>query len=280
MFFQMGQQHKNKLTRLALQSAMVLAMVAPSLAHAQDASKKAAAPAPAAGTGTSAGSSAPAVNGQGDKLDVSGLENKYWAAKDSDFNVVQNRVYSKAGRFAVTGSFGSLVNDPWTTGTVMDGSLAYYFNEHWGVEFHYSQITSQDNQAVQRLRGQLGFPDHNQLTNFYGLQADWVPFYAKMSLMNWAIIYSDLQIALGAGMQGYQEQESDGNPTMTTPAVTLDITESFYITRYVALRIDLKNRWYSEQTVKYNLTNGTHASNGNDTANATLLMAGLTVFFP
>ena len=34
-----------------------------------------------------------------DKVDISDLEQKYWAPKDTDFSVVQNRTYTKEKRF-------------------------------------------------------------------------------------------------------------------------------------------------------------------------------------
>jgi hypothetical protein len=36
------------------------------------------------------------------KVDISDLENRYWTAKDTEFSVVQNRLYTKAKRFSVT----------------------------------------------------------------------------------------------------------------------------------------------------------------------------------
>src|SRR5687768_17351365 len=37
---------------------------------------------------------------ESEKLDIQGLEEKYWAPKDTDFSVVQNRTYTKAKRFS------------------------------------------------------------------------------------------------------------------------------------------------------------------------------------
>src|ERR1700731_3336923 len=51
-----------------------------------------------------------------DKVDISDLENKYWAPKDTDFSVVQNRTYTKAHRFALSALIGPIVNDPYSTG--------------------------------------------------------------------------------------------------------------------------------------------------------------------
>ena len=52
----------------------------------------------------------------GDKLDLKKLEDKYWAAKDTDFSVVQNRTYTKEGRAFLSLSYGPLMNDPYSYG--------------------------------------------------------------------------------------------------------------------------------------------------------------------
>ncbi len=261
--------------------AVGLLAAGPSLATAQPTGQPTEKPTDRSAPSSAPGSQASSPSGQpsSDKLDVSGLENKYWAAKDTDFNVVQNRLYSKANRWALTGSVGTLVNDPWTTGNAYNIDLAYYFNERWGVQLSYDATNSQDNQAVQRLGGQLGYPDHNQIQNFYGAQVNWVPFYAKMSILSWKIIYFDLSFGLGAGMQTYAQQKIDGSTSQSTPAVTFDVMQSFFLSKYFAIRVDLSNRWYSETTVKYNLYSGSHPSNGNDTNNATFLLLGLTFFY-
>ncbi|MEO0335372.1 MAG: hypothetical protein AAF202_03205, partial [Pseudomonadota bacterium] len=44
----------------------------------------------------------------GDRVDISDLENKYWAPKDTDFKVVQNRLYTKEKRFSLSTGIGIL----------------------------------------------------------------------------------------------------------------------------------------------------------------------------
>ena len=217
-----------------------------------------------------------------DKVDVSDLENKYWAAKDSDFSVVQNRLYSKSHRFALSGSVGNMLNDPWSTGTTYAANLGYYFSERWGVELAYVTVESSDNQAVQKLRNQLGYPDHNLIKDYYGMQLNYVPFYAKMSVFNWTIIYFDMSFGLGAGMQGSTQQKEEGSSTVAAPAVTLDITQNFFLNKYISLRVDFKNRWYQEETVKFKAANaalGSGRSNGTSIANTSFLMIGLSLFY-
>src|ERR1700722_15225129 len=49
------------------------------------------------------------------KVDISDLENRYWTAKDTEFNVVQNRLYTKAKRFSVTLQGGTNLSDTYTS---------------------------------------------------------------------------------------------------------------------------------------------------------------------
>lgn len=218
---------------------------------------------------------------QDEKLDVSDLEKKYWAAKDSDFSVVQNRLFSKAGRFTLSGGYGTMINDPWTTGNTFGANLGYYFNERWGLELVYSGTDSKDNEAVGRLKNQAGYPDHNQLKDFYGLQVMFVPFYAKMSVLSSAIIYFDMSFALGAGMQSYSQMKEEGNASVSTPALTFDVTQNFFLHRNFALRLDFKNRWYQEETMKYRAiyANNPNRGNGSSVANSSFLLIGFSLFY-
>ena len=224
---------------------------------------------------------APSSASGDEKLDVSDLEKKYWASKDSDFSVVQNRLYSKAKRFSFSGTYGSMINDPWTTGSTYGFNLGYYFSERWGVELAISKTATQDNQAVQRLKNQAGYPDHNQIKDFMGVQALFVPFYAKMSAMDWAIIYFDMSFALGLGMQKYAQMQEEGDSSITTPAITFDITQNFFISRNLSLRFEFKNRWYSDETMKYRSTyaNNPSRGNGSSISNASFLLFGLAFLF-
>ncbi len=252
-----------------------LIIVAPAFAFAQNASRK------APSLIRQPAQTATDQKESDDKLDVTDLEKKYWAAKDSEFSVVQNRLFSKTGRFTLSGSFGTMLNDPWATGNTFGANLGYYFNERWGVELFFSQTNSQDNQAVERLKNQAGYPDHNLLKDYYGVQVMFVPFYAKMSVMDWTIIYFDMSFALGMGMQSYDQMKEEGNSTVATPAVNFDVTQTFFLHKNFALRLDLKNRWYSEETVKYRSTylNSPNRGNGASITNSSFLLFGLSLFY-
>src|SRR5690606_26784918 len=126
------------------------------------------------------------VNGEKtDKVDISDLENKYWAPKDTDFSVVQNRTYTKEGKFGLALQGGLLVNDGYSDGTVYAASLNYFFTERHGMEFTYTGADLKENDSTKSLVGFAGGvkPDYGQMSGYYGVSYNWVPFYAKMSVL-------------------------------------------------------------------------------------------------
>jgi outer membrane beta-barrel protein len=252
---------------LALTTASTLTVS--SNAFAQGRRKPAAAP---------AASSTPAAGAdKSGKMDVSDLEKKYWAAKDTDFNVVQNRLFSKANRLALTLNYGMYVSEPWSQGPTYGANLNYFFSERYGIELAYSKTDSQDNDATQSLKAnQGGAPNHDKMKGYYGVGFNWVPFYAKMSVLNSSIIYFDMSFTPGVGIMQYQQQKDDGNVDKTAPAVSLAVTQHFFLTKWLALRLDYKNFWYNQEVVSYHSTNRTSSTNLH---NEGLLMGGFTFYY-
>lgn len=222
-------------------------------------------------------SATPAAQAGSDKMDVSDLEKKYWAAKDSDFNVVQNRTFSKANRLALTLNYGMYVAEPWSKGGTYGLGLNYFFSERYGIEALYQKTDSSDNDATMNLKqNQGGAPNHDKMKGYYGLGFNWVPFYAKMSFLNSSILYFDMSITPGVGVMQYQQQKDDGNVDKTAPAVSLAITQHFFVTKWMAVRFDYKNFWYNQEVVSYHSTNRTSSTNFQ---NESLIMGGFTFYY-
>lgn len=214
--------------------------------------------------------------GSGDKVDVTDLEQKYWAAKDTDFSVVQNRMFSKANRVAVSALYGNLLNDSWSDGPTISGSVNYYFSERWGLEAQLMNVNSRNNKALENLQAQSGTANHSKVKGYQGLSVNWVPFYAKMSVLNSNIIYFDMAISPGVGITTYDQQTESGNRSKSSPTVALDLTQTFFLNKHFALRLDYKNRWYQEEVIRYR---SPFTSVSNDTTNASFLMFGATLFW-
>jgi outer membrane beta-barrel protein len=213
---------------------------------------------PVATPSNSVGAAAPVANKASDKVDISDLEQKYWAPKDVEFSVVQNRLYSKAKRFAVTPHIGPLVTDSFSSGMVYGLTTGYYFSERHGVEVTYDYYKLENSTVLQGYINQNAVqPDFNRQKDFFGLSYNWVPLYAKASLLDKEIIYYDLSISPGIGYQRYTQQvEGDDGEVKGSPTLTLDIGQHFFLSRNLALRFDVRNRFYNDQVVKYRTQGG------------------------
>jgi outer membrane beta-barrel protein len=220
-----------------------------------------------------------------DKLDIKKLEQKYWAAKDDDFGVVQNRRFIKAQRAFLTLEGGIPFNNAYSVGTIGSVSGGYFFNERYGFELNYSQNTLTDNDAVKQfvLQYQV-IPDHNISKSSLFASAVFVPFYAKMSFMDKAIIYFDMGLSLGGGSLNYDIAQKEGNIEKSTPAFKLGVFQQIFFTEHFAIRIDLNNTWSSQERQKYYIP-GTSVGGstitgvrdlGSQTINDTSLIFGFT----
>jgi hypothetical protein len=230
-------------------------------------------------TDTKKAAPAPTSSGDSDKLDISDLEQKYWAPKDTDFSVVQNRIYTKEKRFAVTLGLGPVVNDPYNEGLNYALQVNYYRNEREGFEFTYIGSQLKDSNATNVFRTALSgggvSPDFNRAAHYYGIGYNWVPFYAKMSFLNRRILYLDLQITPHIGYSVYEQQlQNQSGKEKGSLTYGVDITQYFFLHRNYAVRFNLHNRWSNQEYLKY--TDGIKVR--DDLEHVTMFIVGFTYF--
>lgn len=214
-----------------------------------------------------------------DKLDLKKLEDKYWAAKDTDFSVVQNRLYTKDHRYFVNLGYGNIVNDAYSQGHITNFEAGYYFSERWGVSLGYENFDLQDNDSTAAFITQNGaHPDYNRTKNYTSASVIWVPFYAKMSFLDTRILYFDMQFSAGVGSKGYEIEKETGAIDKTTLGYHFNFSQHLFFSNHFALRLDLKNEWSNQDRERYrvNSVNGPLSAN---TINDTSFILGLTYFF-
>lgn len=232
-----------------------------------------------------AGTPAPAAgSGKDEKLDVTGLEEKYWSSQDTDFTVVQNRTYTKVGRYSLSLSTGMPANDSYNAGFFGTLAVNYYWSERMGVELNYTKYDFKDSKLVDDFVGTGGGvrPDMNRDTQFMGVAFNWIPIYAKASLLGNKIMYFDFGVSPGIGVVNYTQfcdTTCGGNRDgQSTVAMTLDFTQQFFVSKEFAVRFDFKNRWAKETVIGYS-----NASRGqfkrDDPIYSSFLVFGLTYFF-
>jgi outer membrane beta-barrel protein len=255
-------------SQLKLQlSALVLTVAFTAQASAQ--SKKAKAPeAPAQ-------AAAPAANP--DKVDVTDIENKYWASKDTDFSVVQNRLFPKANRFSLSATVGPVIGNSTNEGNVYGLDATYYSSERWGYALTYQTEDLKNSDLTESfITSNAATPDFNRPKGFYGASVIFVPIYAKASVLNTSIMYFDFSVAGGLGMQTYEQQLQEGNKKKTAVAATVDFTQQFFFSNHFAVRADYRHRFYKEEVAKWR-TNARVLN--NKSAHDQILSFGVTFFF-
>lgn len=217
-----------------------------------------------------------------DKLDVQKLEEKYWSVKDDDFTVVQNRAYPKKERFYASLGAGKLINDGYSDGTPSAAAFGYYFTERWGLELNYQSISTKNNQVTDGFLKQNGAsPNFNRPVSTLSLSGIWVPFYAKVSFLEKSILYFDMSLALHLGMADYLQERNEGGVKKSAFQYGLDITQTFFLNRDWAIRFDFRNRWSSQELIRYYQSGVSQESRELPAQNTqdTSMLLGITRFF-
>lgn len=217
--------------------------------------------------------------GAGKQLDVSNFEAKYWAPKDVDFSVVQNRTYPKENRLFLSLNYGPIINDGYSEGNNTGITANYFFTERWGLQVQRVKASLKDNKFTQNLTSFGGGvqPDFGRLSDVTSVGISWVPIYAKMSLLSSKIIYFDMAITPTIGQVGYSQMTINGPQAQSAFSYGVDVTQYFFLSRNWAIRADVKNFFYKEEIAKYNAGSSGVATGANfrsTTNHTTIFMIG------
>lgn len=227
-----------------------------------------------------------------DSVDIKKLEEKYWTAKDDEYGVIQNRTFTKAKKLYGSVVYGPLINDPFAQARVTGLMGGYYLTEDFGLEFSYFSYSSSQNETVNSYEKQFGGakPDFNLIKSSKTLSVIYSPFYAKMSFMNKSIMYFDMGLTAGLGQSDYEIQRVDkdgiGNKSQSNEMksgthIELGLMQQLFINQTVALRLDIKNTFYKQDTKQYEIGIGAPESSrqsGSRNSNDTTITLGVTLF--
>jgi len=195
-----------------------------------------------------------------DGLDLSAAELRGESSK-KPVSVLQNRFFLKTMRPEFGILAGSMLNEAYTD-TKAFGARAGLFVTEW-VGFELQAVRTNvsdtaDRKALNKLkyrpldprteadavaRGEEVIvspdPEVNAIMGMTDVSVIAAPFYGKLNLMNKLIVYSDLYLT--AGLSRVETDQGDKN------AITIGAGQRFYLLESWSVRIDFRNRSYTEQ---------------------------------
>lgn len=135
-----------------------------------------------------------------ERIDVQSMKRRYWTVGNEDLmDVVQNRRYTKKGRFEIALRYGFWSDDAFQDQKSMGGSLGYHVNEFLSLHGFYSGISAANSQAftaaTQAASGVTPIVNPNK--SVFGGEARGSLIYGKLSLLGSKIFYYDFNTAIG-----------------------------------------------------------------------------------
>jgi outer membrane beta-barrel protein len=192
-------------------------------------------------------------------------------------NVVQNRFFTKSGRFEITPILGYVPNNPMVKRYIGGLLGAYHLSEEFAVEgaFLYAPDMGQADLKdlthtlvgiAEEGTGDAGFRQPFDKMNMgASFAARWAPFYGKINLIGETVLNFDMYGTLGLGMlslSSYYAQYDEDIPeepktnivlierkVVLTPNVGLGL--NFFATSAVSIKIDGRSYFYVGEKPQY-----------------------------
>ena len=181
-------------------------------------------------------------NGTGaEEVDVQKFKEKYWAeGKETEMDVVQNRLFSKRHRIELGASLGSVAGDPFLSIYSVGASVGFHLSEFFALHAVAWKALVNPSSALTTLQSPptSATANTNAPSSYIGGEFRGSLLYGKLSLMGAAIVYFDAYLSVGAGSIS-TESGSDA-------LVSVGIGQQIHLSRLVALNLDFKQLYYSE----------------------------------
>ncbi len=184
----------------------------------------------------------------GEKVDVNNIKDRYWTkGKSAEVGVVQNRKFSKSNKFQF-GVFGGIVAvDPFLSVQTLGSSFGYHFSETYSLHLTGMYNFVADSLAYERYKAEKdGKINTNKPNGYLGLENNWSLLYGKLSLLGKQIIYFDLHVGAGLGL--------DFTESGKYIAPSIMIGQRFYITQVMSLRLDYRLMYRRESFYEQQIT--------------------------
>lgn len=172
--------------------------------------------------------------------EVTSLSDLATLAPFDDVAVIQRRFLPKTGRFELSGTLFSNLNNPFFNSMGAGVRAAYYIREQYALEGLFTFATTSSRQVTDDIEKNNGISTDNVITSkgYMGAALKWNPIYGKITWLNKSIVPFDLNFSIGGGMT--QTTEGDNAPT-----IHIGSSQVFAWTKSMAFRWDVIWNMYS-----------------------------------
>jgi outer membrane beta-barrel protein len=201
--------------------------------------------------------------------EVSSLSDLANLAPFDDVAVIQRRFLPKTGRFELSGTAFTNLNNPFFNAFGAGLRGAYYIREKYALEGLFTFNTNSPRQVTDDLENKRRVTTDNVLTSkgYIGASLKWNPIYGKITWLNKTIVPFDLNFNIGGGMTRLDNDEN-------APTLHFGTSQVFALSKGMAFRWDLIWNMYSGEA------SNDDGSKETLTQNDLFLGVGMSFYFP
>lgn len=180
----------------------------------------------------------------------------YWSV-DRDLPVIEDRLYSRGGRFNLALHVGMLSSEPFWWHIPVGASVGYHFTDQLGIEVGGLFMDAKDvltntteiHDFLEKAKGEAFNPAtalEDRMLWRANARFVWNPLYGKWSFLNNKISHFDVNLVAGAGVVAVERPLLDRSAAENkiAPELLLGAGMQFIFTRNWSARVDGKFYFY------------------------------------
>jgi len=208
-----------------------------------------------------------------EKVDLKAIQKDYWAGQpSSEVEAVQNRLYTKAGKFELGLFAGTVTTDPFLAVRSYGATVGYYMSETFGIRALYFKDSVSYSSAHDTLTTSNNITANTNFPrDFKGGEISFNPLYGKLSLLGKGIIYGDMFLLAGGGIRGTESGPS--------AAATAGLGAQLYVSRFFSLKLDYRLFYFREKVLQKYPVAAAGTDLGTRTELSSMVTVGLTFLF-
>ena len=208
-----------------------------------------------------------------ERIDVQSMKRRYWTVGNEDLmDVVQNRRYTKKGRWEGAVKYGFWSDDAFQDQKSIGLSLGYHINEFLSLHGFYSSVSASNSQAFTAATQAAGgvTPVVNPAKSVMGAEARGSLVYGKLSLLGSKIFYYDFNTAIG-----FTQHKFGDRPAGSSMGYFFGLGQQFFVNRNWFVGVDWRLMFHTD---KY--TPGTPPAVTDRSLTTSWIQIGVGAFFP